>query len=162
MLKTGLAPMKEEEITMEIRHILAPTDFSAFSKQAVEYAFELALKFGARLSLLHAIEMPAYPVEGYVPPGSEGGLLEDLERNAGLELANLLPEAERSGVEVARHVVVGPPYRKVLETAAAEKVDLIVMATHGRTGLSHLLMGSVTERVVRLAPCPVLTMRPST
>ena len=146
---------------MEIRHILAPTDFSPFSKQAVEYAFELAQKFGAKLLLLHAIEMPAYPVEGYVPPGAAGSLLEDLERNARLELANLLPEAESRGVELARHVIVGSPYRKILETAAAEKVDLIVMATHGRTGLSHLLMGSVAERVVRLAPCPVLTMRPS-
>jgi universal stress protein A len=60
---------------------------------------------------------------------------------------------------MTRHVVVGVPYETILETAEAEKVDLIVMATHGRTGLSHLVLGSVAERIVRLAPCPVLTVR---
>ncbi|MBI3330322.1 MAG: universal stress protein [Nitrospinae bacterium] len=144
---------------MEIRHILTPTDFSEFSRQAIDYAFGLAQTFGAKLSLLYVIEMPAYPVEGYVPPSSGTALLEDLERESRLELARMLPEADTTNVEVARHVVVGTPYRKIVETAKAEKADLIVMATHGRTGLSHLVMGSVAERVVRTAPCPVLTVR---
>ena len=64
-------------------------------------------------------------------------------------------------VEIARQVAVGVPHQTILETAAAEQVDWIVMATHGRTGLSHLVMGSVAERVVRTAPCPVLTLRPA-
>ena len=63
-------------------------------------------------------------------------------------------------MEIARQVVVGVPSQTITETAAAEHVDLIVMATHGRTGFSHLVMGSVAERVVRTAPCPVLTLRP--
>jgi nucleotide-binding universal stress UspA family protein len=75
-------------------------------------------------------------------------------------LAQLLPAAETAGVEVARHVVIGSPYRKIIETAEAERVDFIVMATAGRTGVSRLVMGSVAERVVRTAPCPVLTIRP--
>ncbi|MGH8059264.1 MAG: universal stress protein, partial [Candidatus Entotheonellia bacterium] len=81
------------DMPMEIRHILAPTDFSEFSKKAIEYAFLLAQQFGAKLSLLHVIEMPAFPVEGFVPPGPGATLLEDLEHHARLDLAGLLPEA---------------------------------------------------------------------
>jgi len=146
---------------MEIRHILAPTDFSDFSKQALEYAAAFARTFGARLSLLHVIETPAFPVEGYVPPNLGTTLLADLERGARDELERLLPETEVLPVNVVREVKIGTPYRTIIETAEEEKVDLIVMATHGRTGLSHLLIGSVAERVVRTAPCPVLTVRPS-
>ncbi len=146
---------------MEIRQILAPTDFSEYSKEAVAYAFELAQKFGAKLLLLHVIEMPAYPVEGFVPPSIGSTLIEDLERQAWADLAQVLPEAQTDKVAVTRQVVVGIPYRKIVDVAAAEKADLIVMATHGRTGLGHLLIGSVAERVVRTAPCPVLTIRAS-
>lgn len=137
---------------MEIRHILAPTDFSESSKQATDYAFALAQRFGATLSLLHVIEPPVYSIRLYLP-------LEELEQHARQELARLLPEAEAAHVEVTRLVELGPPYQKIVEMAAAEKVDLIVMATQGRTGLSHLVLGSVAERVVRLALCPVLTLR---
>lgn len=153
--------MLEEGMTMEIRQILAPTDFSEYSKEAVAYAFELAQKFGAKLLLLHVIEMPAYPVEGFVPPSIGSTLIEDLERQAWADLAQVLPEAQTDKVAVTRQVVVGIPYRKIVDVAAAEKADLIVMATHGRTGLGHLLIGSVAERVVRTAPCPVLTIRAS-
>jgi universal stress protein A len=144
---------------MEIHHILAPTDFSEYSKQAVECARELAQKFGAKLLLLHVVELPPYLDEGFVP--ARTGLLEDLQRQASLDLAQVLLEAQGAKVEISRQVVVGIPYRTIVEVAAAEKVDLIVMATHGRTGLSHLVMGSVAERVVRTAPCPVLTIRPA-
>jgi nucleotide-binding universal stress UspA family protein len=138
---------------MNIRHILAPTDFSEHSTRAVTYAFELAQKVDAKLSLLHVIEVPVYAIEVSLP-------LEDLEQDARRELARLLPEAETAHVAVTRLVVMGVPYQRILETAADEQVDMIVMATHGRTGLSHLIMGSVAERVVRTAPCPVLTIRP--
>jgi universal stress protein A len=138
---------------MEIHHILTPTDFSAHAKQAVTSAFELGQTFGATLSLLHVIEVPAYAIEVSLP-------LEELERDARHELALLLPEAEAAHVDVTRLVELGVPYQRILETATAEQVDLIVMATHGRTGLGHLVLGSVAERVLRLAPCPVLTIRP--
>jgi len=145
---------------MEFRHILAPTDFSEYSKKAVAFALELAKKFGAKLSILHVVELPPYPVEGYVPPSLTATFIEDLEREASQELAQVVPEAEAAGVEVARLVGVGTPYRKIIDTAEAEQVDLIVMATAGRTGFSHLIMGSIAERVVRTASCPVLTIRP--
>jgi nucleotide-binding universal stress UspA family protein len=153
--------MCEEDITMDIRQILAPTDFSEFSKQAVESAYALAQTFGAKLLLLHVVEPPTYAVEGFAPASMGTTLLEDLERQASLDLAQVPPETANATLEVMRQVVVGIPYRKIVEVAAAEKVDLIVMATHGRTGLSHLVMGSVAERVVRTAPCPVLTIRPT-
>jgi universal stress protein A len=146
---------------MDIHHILAPTDFSDFSRQAIQCGFELAQKFGAKLSLLHVVELPAYPIEGLAPSQMGATLFADLERQATLELGQVLPEAEGTAVEVNRLVVIGTPYRKIVEVGEAEKADLIVMATHGRTGLSHLVMGSVAERVVRSASCPVLTIRPT-
>ena len=145
---------------MQFRHILAPTDFSEYSKQAVASALELAKKFGAKLTILHVIELPPYPVEGYVPPSLSATFMDDLERQATTDLAQLAPEAEAANVEVARVIAVGTPYRKIIDTAEAEQVDLIVMATAGRTGFSHLVMGSIAERVVRTASCPVLTIRP--
>jgi universal stress protein A len=145
---------------MDIRHILAPTDFSDYSKQALREAFELTRTFGARLSLLHVVEPSPYLGE-FTPPTMGADLLGDLERQASAALARVLPEAQQATIEVTRAVVMGSPSLKIVETAEAEHVDLIVMATHGRTGLSHLLIGSVAERVVRTAPCPVLTIRPA-
>jgi nucleotide-binding universal stress UspA family protein len=145
---------------MQFRHILAPTDFSDYSKKAVASALELAKKFGARLTILHVVEPPPYPIEGFVPSSVSASFLEDLERQATQDLARVVPEAEASGVEVRRVVIVGTPYRQIIDTAEAEQVDLIVMATAGRTGFSHLVLGSIAERVVRTATCPVLTIRP--
>jgi len=152
---------REEDITVDIRLILAPIDFSEFSKQAVESAYALAQTFGAKLLLLHVVELPAYPIEGFAPASMGTTLLEDLERQASLDLARVLPKTPNTTAEVLRQAVVGIPYRKIVEVAEAERVDLIVMATHGRTGLSHLLMGSVAEREGRTAPCPMLTIRPT-
>jgi nucleotide-binding universal stress UspA family protein len=146
---------------MDIHRILAPTDFSELSKQGLKSALELAQTFGAQLLLIHVVEPPPYPVEAIVPVDLAATLLTDLERQASDELARVLTDAPASPVEVLRRVVVGTPYRKIVEVAEEEKSDLIVMTTHGRTGLSHLVMGSVAERVVRTAPCPVLTIRPT-
>jgi universal stress protein A len=148
-------------MAMDMRHILAPTDFSDYSKEAINDALELAQTFGAKLSLLHVVELPSSPIEEFVPSTMGGDLLDDLERRASAELAQVLPQAQEATIEVRRAVVMGSPFRKIIETAEAEHVDLIVMATHGRTGLRHLVMGSVAERVVRTAPCPVLTIRPA-
>jgi nucleotide-binding universal stress UspA family protein len=145
---------------MDIRHILAPTDFSDRSKQVLSDALELAQTFGATLALLHVLEPSPYLGE-FTPPTMGADLLSDLERQASAALARMLPEAQRATIEVTRSVVMGSPPLKIIETAEADHADLIVMATHGRTGLSHLVMGSVTERVVRTAPCPVLTIRPA-
>jgi nucleotide-binding universal stress UspA family protein len=144
---------------MEIRQILAPTDFSECSKQAVACAYELAQTFGAKLLLLHVVEPLDYPMRSY--PHLVTIMRDYSERQAHVDLAQMVPKAQDVKVEVTRWVIVGPPYCKTVEVAEADKVDLIVMATHGRTGLSHLVMGSVAERVVRTAPCPVLTIHPT-
>jgi universal stress protein A len=146
---------------MNIQRILAPTDFSELSKQGLTSALELAETFGAKLLLLHVVEPPPYPVEGIMPSQLGATLLDDLERQASNDLVQMLSETHGHIVEVTRRVVVGIPYRKIVEVAEDEKSDLIVMTTHGRTGLSHLVMGSVTEKIVRTAPCPVLTIRPT-
>jgi nucleotide-binding universal stress UspA family protein len=146
---------------MNIQRILASTDFSELSKQGLTSALELAETFGAKLLLLHVVEPPPYPVEGIVPSHLGATLLDDLERQASNDLAQMLSETHGSMVEVTRRVVAGIPYRKIVEVAEEEKSDLIVMTTHGRTGFSHLVMGSVTEKIVRMAPCPVLTIRPT-
>ena len=146
---------------MEIRRILAPTDFSELSKQGLKSALELAQSFGAKLLLMHVVEPPPYPMEGIVPSHMGATLLDDLERQASHELSHMLAETPEHRIEVARRVVVGIPHLKIVEVAEEDKTDLIVMTTHGRTGLSHLVMGSVAEKIVRTAPCPVLTIRPT-
>jgi len=159
-VRAGLC-LQQEEILMEIRLILAPTDFSEFSKQALRSALELAQTFEAKLLLLNVVEPPPYPIEGIVPSNLGANLLDDLERRASDELAAVIPEAQGTKVDITRRGVVGIPYRKIIEVAEEEKADLIIVATHGRTGLSHLIIGSVAERIVRTAPCPVLTIRPT-
>lgn len=145
---------------MQMRRILAPTDFSECSKQAVTCAYELAQAVRAKLVLLHVVEnLPSYI--GFIPPGGAAMLMKDLERQACFDLAAVLPAAKAAEVEVARQVVIGSPSDEIVKVAAAEQVDLIVIATHGRIGFSRLVMGSVAERVVRTAPCPVLTIRPT-
>jgi nucleotide-binding universal stress UspA family protein len=146
---------------MQMRLMLAPTDFSAPATQAVGYAFDLAQAFGAALLVLHVVEVPLYPTGGFMPPGGAAVLLGEWERQARMDLAEVLAERRDGPVEIIRRVVIGRAAHTIIEVAVAEHVDLIVMATHGRSGLSHLVMGSVAERVVRLAPCPVLTLRPS-
>jgi nucleotide-binding universal stress UspA family protein len=150
-----------EDSLMDVRHLLVPTDFSEGSKQAFAYAVGVARTCGAKLTLLHVVELPSYLSDGHTPAPTTTALRDAMQESAQQELARLLPEGAGTPVEIARQVAVGVPYQKILETAAAEQVDWIVMATHGRTGLSHLVMGSVAERVVRTAPCPVLTLRPA-
>jgi universal stress protein A len=153
--------LQEEDSLMDVRHLLVPTDFSEGSKQAFEYAIGVARTCGAKLTLLHVVELPTYLIDGHAPAHMTTALRDYMQESAQQELARLLPEGAGTPVEIARQVALGVPYQKILETAAAEQVDWIVMATHGRTGLSHLVMGSVAERVVRTAPCPVLTVRPA-
>jgi universal stress protein A len=145
---------------MEIRHILVPTDFSESSQRALDDAVVLAQAFGAKLTLFHVVELPSYVTDAHTPVDVSMALRDDLQRHAQRELAKLPREGSGTPVEIARRVVVGVPHQQILEAAVAEQVDWIVMATHGRTGLRHLVMGSVAERVLRTAPCPVLTIRP--
>ena len=141
--------------------ILVPTDFSELSGVALEFGQELAERCGASLHLLHVIEDPlmagAIPSEVYVPdvPALRAALVTDAEA----QLAGLVPERVRDALRVTTEVQVGKAAAVICETAATTPCDLIVMGTHGRTGLRHLLLGSVAETVVRTAPCPVFTVK---
>jgi nucleotide-binding universal stress UspA family protein len=138
-----------------IRSILHPTDLSDGTEGATKFAFEMARDYGARLILLHVIE----PFSNF---GYMGGTLPDpatMRVNADTALRALLPLHE--GVDVARVVAVGQPDEEILSTASEWYVDLIVLGTHGRTGLSRLFMGSVAEEVMRRATCPVVALPPA-
>jgi len=140
-------------------HILVPTDFNPASDAALAYAKELALMFDARLTLLHVVTDPvatgAWAPDVYVSASAEMGARFLRTTRERLEAA-LTPE-ERARFAVRIEVWIGVPAQIIEDIAREQKVDLIVMGTHGRRGLSHMFLGSVAERVVRHAPCPVLT-----
>jgi len=140
--------------------ILVPIDFSAPSDAALEYARTVATRFGASLHLLHVAEDPyraLYSAEVYVPEVE--GLRDEILADATSRLKNRLQSSDIRELNATAEAVIGTPAGSIVEYAGAHEIDLIVMGTHGRGGMSHLLMGSVAERVVRTAPCPVLTVR---
>jgi nucleotide-binding universal stress UspA family protein len=148
-------------MTVEFTRILVPVDFSAESTRALEYAVALAVKVGGAVELLHVVEDPiasgAWGADAYVVNIPE--LLEELVADANGRLNAIKARCDAPGLLIKTRVVTGAPARMILGVAEAEHCSLIVMGTHGRSGLSHMLVGSVAERVIRTAPCPVLTVR---
>jgi nucleotide-binding universal stress UspA family protein len=144
-----------------VTRVLVATDFSPASGAALDFAKTLATRFGASLHVLHVLEDPyvtgAFAAEIYAPPPP--GLRESWLRSAEETMAMLVSEADTAAFNITSDVVFGPIARTIVERAAQIGADLIVMGTHGRGGVAHLLMGSVAERVVRTAGCPVLTTR---
>jgi nucleotide-binding universal stress UspA family protein len=144
-----------------ITKILVPIDFSPHADRAFGYATALARRLGAELTLVHVVEDPfatgAWGAETYIP--NIGELLQNLIAAAERQLTTLKDGAAAQGVRVKTAVITGRPAQSIIEHADTEGCDLIVIGTHGRTGLAHVVMGSVAERVLRKAPCPVLTVR---
>ena len=138
-----------------ITQILVPTDFSPPSGKALDYARDLAHRFGASLHLLHVVNRPllAEGLAAEAAISSGAALGSDMVEDAQRRLRKLVPEA------ASADVVFGYAARSIVEHACQLGVDLIVMGSHGRTGIAHVLLGSVAEAVVRTAPCPVLTVR---
>lgn len=143
---------------MYLQHILVPTDFSSGSNQALATAIGLALDTGARLTLLHVTQIPpqVFP-DMIMPAGPE--LMQEVEHSADALLEELCARARAAGVDADWQTAIGGVHQEICERAERLGVDLIVIATHGRSGLSHAFYGSVAEKVVRKAPCPVLTVR---
>jgi len=142
------------------KRILVPIDFSEPSDAALDHARTLATRFGASLHLLHVAEDPYrafYSAEVFVPEieGLRDSILEDATRR----MKDRLRATERDEGAVTVSAIIGTPAGSIVEYAGGNDIDLIVMGTHGRGGMSHLFVGSVAERVVRMAPCPVLTVR---
>jgi nucleotide-binding universal stress UspA family protein len=142
-----------------MRRILVPTDFSPPAARALDVAMAFAEEFGAEIMLFHAHELPTavFP-DAVVPIGPE--LLRDLEAAIARQLNRESERVHARGIEVRTVTAIGQTDGEICRAAQEWPADLIVMGTHGRTGLSHLLLGSVAEKVVRKAPCPVLTVRP--
>ena len=143
---------------MTISRILVPTDFSDCSTEALKYARALAQTFGSTLHVLHVVQDPytqPWAAEAFAAP--IGDLLVEWEAQARKRMLESIPEAERGHVTV--NSVIGSPFLEILRFAQERSIDLIVIGTHGRGPLGHMLLGSVAERVVRRAPCPVLTVR---
>ncbi|ETW95045.1 MAG: hypothetical protein ETSY1_32245 [Candidatus Entotheonella factor] len=143
---------------MAAQHFLVPTDFSPHADQALTKAIELAKALNARLTLLHVLHITPLTV-GEVPPTYLNQYQADLEIDAEHHLQTALDRVHAAGLQGEYVISNGPPYLTIVDTAADMKVDLVILGTHGRTGLTHALMGSVAEKVVRLAPCPVLVTR---
>lgn len=153
---------------IQLRRILLPTDFSEHSRAAVDYACGLAERFGSELHLLHvvrdlALEVPEFAMGLSFPTHSEEWplRLRKLELAALEQLSGVLDPAWQQGRKIVRAVKSGVAYVEIVRYAREHEIDLIIMGTHGRSGLAHILLGSVAERVVRKAPCPVLTVRPA-
>jgi nucleotide-binding universal stress UspA family protein len=148
-------------MTRNITRILVPTDFSETSDAALAYGKTLAERFGASLHLLHVFEDPytmvTYAPEVYTPIAPN---LRDVAlRDAETQLANRLSAAEKARFNGTTEIVTGLTAKEIVQYAKDHAIDLIVMGTHGRRGVAHLLLGSVAEHVVRTAACPVLTVR---
>ena len=147
--------------TAEWKRIFCPIDFSDAARAAMEVASDLTKRFGAELVLLHA-----YPIPGYTfPDGSvvaSPKMMLDLADQAQRHLEEWRADAERlvGAPRVTAETAIGEPAAEIVASAKRRGADLVVMGTHGRTGLEHALMGSIAERVVRRAHCPVLTVRP--
>src|SRR5919201_5660357 len=147
-----------KEIAMIVQHVLVPIDFSATADRALTYAIALAQQLQARLTLLHVLDLTPVTMED-MTTGMTATYLDDLETDAQHLLQASRERVQRAGLQAESLLVQGTPTQTILDTAGDKGVDLIIMGTHGRTGLAHVLLGSVAEHVIRHAPCPVLVMR---
>lgn len=144
---------------LDWKKICCPIDFSDSSHAAMQDAAELARRFGAELMLLFVYEMAAAPEDILAAPPPP--VLQEVLRDCDAQLAAWKARAEHlAGSSVIAERRIGPPAKEILRAAREHRFDLIVMATHGRTGLRHAVFGSVAEKVIRQARCPVLTIRP--
>ncbi len=148
-----------EASKLALRRILVPVDFSETSRLAVQTAMQLGAHFGASIDLLHVWEPPQLRPDLMVWAEADGKTLWDVaKRNAAEELGTFLSSLPAKSI--ARHEIrTGNPAELIVERARDGGYDLLVLGTHGRTGVQHFFIGSVAEKVVRLAPCPVLTVR---
>lgn len=145
---------------MQVKTILVPCDFSAYAEQAYTWAIGLAEKWGAKIILVHAAQLftsLGYPESVYLLDLQK--MEEEILADAEKRLQEFVAKQGSRAVTVEARAVTGDPFWEICQTAEKEPADLIVMGSHGRTGLAHVLLGSVAERVVRHAPCPVLVAR---
>ena len=142
------------------KKILFPTDFSVASDYAMSYAISMAKRYKAKFFLLHVVDT-TYDISGfYIPHISAEKLMQEMEDAAEKKLTNIRSAISRRIKTCEIVVKSGIPHKEILKFAKDKGIDMIIMGTHGKAGLDHLLFGSTTERVLRQASCPVLTIRP--
>jgi len=144
---------------MQIKTILFPTDFSNGARAAMDHAISLAKDYQAKLILLYVIQDISI-AEWYIPSSlSVADLVEDMQKSASQEMDKWIADVSVTVKDVEKMIVRGVPFVEIITTAKEKNSDLIVIGTHGRTGIDHMLFGSTAEKVVRKASCPVLTVR---
>jgi len=145
---------------VSVNHILLPFDFSIHSKNALRYAVLMAKEFDASLHLVYVVEPTLYPADlGFgqvVLPEVEDDLVEEGEK----QLLSIIKDHIGKDVQATSVVRRGKPHQEILQEAEERKIDLIIVPTHGHTGVEHILFGSTAERIIRNAKCPVMTLRP--
>ncbi len=141
------------------KKILCPVDFSEFTDEILEYALDIAKKYGAELHLIHIIPNLNYftPYESFFTPENLIVVEKNMETEVNKDFDDLMKKINVPAVKIIKN---GAAFVEIINYARSESMDLIIIGTHGRSGLEHILIGSVAERVIRKAPCPVLTVRP--
>ena len=142
----------------QIKSIIVPIDFSEYSKSALKYAIDFAKQFNAKMYLIYVVEPIIYPADFSMGQVAIPSADLDIQSRASEELMSLA-KTIGSGIYTETIIRTGKPFVEIIDTAKEMDIDLIIMATHGHTGVEHLLFGSTAEKVVRKAPCPVLTLR---
>ncbi len=142
-----------------IKKVLVPVDFSDYSKSSLRYAVNFAKHFNADLYLVYVVEPMVYPPDFSMGQIAIPSIDVEMDKRAVEELNNLAKKEIPAEIKSKVIVKTGKPFIEIIETASSENIDLIIIATHGHTGIEHVLFGSTAEKVVRKAPCPVLTLR---
>jgi nucleotide-binding universal stress UspA family protein len=145
---------------IKLKRILVPTDFSDGARHALTYGVSFAREYEAELTLLHVVETLTVGYASDLFPVPMAEVFQEVSAYARAEIAKLAAEVREKGVTVHERVVQGKPSAEIIRIASEETIDMIVLGTHGKGVLDQALFGSTTERVVRKAPCPVLTVRP--
>ncbi len=146
---------------IRLQRILVPTDFSDCARHALTYGISFAREYEAELLLLHVVETVPVGYASDLFPVPMAEVFQEMSGYARAELGKLAEEARGKGVKVRDQVSQGKPSAEIVRVAEEEKIDMIVLGTHGKGMLDKAIFGSTTERVVRRAPCPVLTTRPT-
>jgi nucleotide-binding universal stress UspA family protein len=155
-------PEKSRSDVLQLRRILLPTDFSGCANYALPYAASIARATGAAIICVHVVEpiVPAVGYSGLAEPMPIADISEQLEDSAERELPELADCDDLKGLEVEEVIVHGDAAAEIVRVAGEREVDLIVVSSHGRTGLGRIIFGSTAEAVVRHANCPVLVVKP--
>jgi len=143
----------------DIKKVLVPIDFSDYSKSSLRYAVNFAKQFNAEIYLIYVVEPVIYPPDFSMGQIAIPSVNAEWDERAKVELDNLAKTEIPEGVNVKTILKSGKPFLEIIDTASEENIDLIIIATHGHSGVEHILFGSTAEKVVRKAPCPVLTLR---